>query len=394
MRILTQYVLIEFLKVFLLTLGGMTLIIFFFGIIDQAIKEGLGPSQLAQLAPYLLPEALRFAVPGTVLFAVCSLYGRMAGSNEVVAIKSLGISPLSIQWPVFALAFLLSLGTVWLNDLAVSWGRNGARQVVLEAIDEIVYGMLRSQRSYSSDKFAINVKRIEGRQLIQPTISFQSSVKSPAITIRAKSAELRADPGANVLVVSCREAMLEYEGGVSSFVDRFDQEIPLEDVRRKRDNNGAPSWMPLHQIKEQLPRHTAEIEQVEREAAVKGAFYLLTGDFAALSNEEFGTAQVVVRTMTRQWHRLRAEPHRRWSNGFSCLCFALIGAPMAMRLRNADFLTSFFMCFLPILILYYPLLMFFTDRAKDGGLPPYLVWTGNLVLALWGWVLGYRVWRY
>src|SRR5688500_4062343 len=165
MRILTRYVLTEFLKVFLLTLSGMTLIVFFFGIIDQAIKEGLGPAQLAQLAPYLLPEALRFAVPGTVLFAACSLYGRMAGSNEVVAIKSLGISPLAIQWPVFALAFLLSLGTVWLNDLAVSWGRNGARQVVLEAIDEIVYGMLRTQRSYSSEKFAINVKRVEGRTL-------------------------------------------------------------------------------------------------------------------------------------------------------------------------------------------------------------------------------------
>lgn len=82
------------------------------------------------------------------------------------------------------------------------------------------------------------------------------------------------------------------------------------------------------------------------------------------------------------------EPWHRWANGFSCLCFVLVGAPMAIRLRNADFLTSFFLCFLPILIVYYPVFMLGVDLAKKGSVPAVVVWAGNLLVALWGaWLL-------
>jgi lipopolysaccharide export system permease protein len=60
---------------------------------------------------------------------------------------------------------------------------------------------------------------------------------------------------------------------------------------------------------------------------------------------------------------------------------------MAIRMRNADFLTSFFLCFLPILVVYYPLFMLGVDGAKDGRLPPVAVWMGNLLIAAWGWWL-------
>ena len=93
-----------------------------------------------------------------------------------------------------------------------------------------------------------------------------------------------------------------------------------------------------------------------------------------------------------QIFRLRAETYRRWSNGFTCLCFALIGMPVAMLWRHADGLTNFFVCFLPILALYYPLLMFGEDLATSGTLPPIAFWMGNVVLvcpaaALLRWVV-------
>ena len=72
----------------------------------------------------------------------------------------------------------------------------------------------------------------------------------------------------------------------------------------------------------------------------------------------------------------------------------LIGAPMAIRLRNSDVFTSFFACFLPILVVYYPLLIYGVDQAKDGNLPTYSVWMGNVILALWGIWLMRRVVRF
>jgi lipopolysaccharide export system permease protein len=93
-------------------------------------------------------------------------------------------------------------------------------------------------------------------------------------------------------------------------------------------------------------------------------------------------------------HRLRTEPWRRWSSGFSCLCFVLVGAPLAIRKRTSDLMTTFGLCFGPILLLYYPFFAYGLDRAKSGELPPYTVWVANLVLATLGLWLIKKVVRY
>jgi lipopolysaccharide export system permease protein len=57
-------------------------------------------------------------------------------------------------------------------------------------------------------------------------------------------------------------------------------------------------------------------------------------------------------------------------------------------MRNADLWSSFAMCFLPILVVYYPLLAFGVEQAKSGDLPPCTVWVGNLLFGLIGfWLL-------
>jgi lipopolysaccharide export system permease protein len=72
----------------------------------------------------------------------------------------------------------------------------------------------------------------------------------------------------------------------------------------------------------------------------------------------------------------------------------LIGAPVAVWLRQSEFIASFFICFLPILVVYYPLLAVSVDQAKDGAFPPYSVWAGNFLLSLAGAWLLRRINRY
>jgi lipopolysaccharide export system permease protein len=52
------------------------------------------------------------------------------------------------------------------------------------------------------------------------------------------------------------------------------------------------------------------------------------------------------------------------------------------------------MCFGPILVGYYPLLMYGIDQAKSGFLPPYSVWLANLVCGGIGLLFLRRVIRY
>jgi lipopolysaccharide export system permease protein len=393
MAILTRYVLGETLRVFGVALVSLTMIMILFGLVREVLQQGLGPAQVVQLLPYILPNALLFAVPGTILFAVSIVFGRMSASNEVVAIKALGIHPAALMWPAFLLGFLLSLTTVWLNDVAVSWGYRGIQRVVLEAVEDVVYGTLRTQKAFSSKNLSIHVSRIEGHALIDPVITFQKGDR--IITITAEEAELSTDVIKNVLKIRCSNGTADYDGrGSISFTDPIEQEISLEQMRRKEDLSRAPAHLEMRSLPAATTAQRSDTRRHEQEMAAQAAESLLLGEFRELNSERWRHNAAKLQTDFYNLHRLETEMPRRWANGFSCLCFVAIGVPMAIQLRNSDILKSFSLCFLPILIIYYPLMMVGLDRAKEGSIPPYFVWSGNVLLSLWGIWLLRRVLRY
>ncbi|MDD4268587.1 MAG: LptF/LptG family permease [Pirellulales bacterium] len=396
MRILTRYVLLELVKVFVLAMFALTPMMLIVGLFQEAMRYSLPPAEILRLVPYTIPFALSVAIPVTLLLATTGIYARMSGSNEIIALKAQGISPWAVIWPSVVVAFVLSLGTVWLTDLAVSWGRNGAQRVIIEAVEEIAYGVLRTRRSYSSSAFSVNVKRVEGQRLIRPTLSIRRRDGSPTITITAAEAKLSCDKEEGVLKVVLWDGYVDMEGeGAFRFPnDVWEQEIPLTTASRVEDRSHVPSNIALGAIRRETAGQIERIDTYRRELAVRAAFEILSGDFDQLTGREWQTRQRLMEDHVGRLHRLHTEPHRRWSAGFSCFCFLWVGAPMAIRLRNRDFLTSFFLCFTPILVVYYPIMMYGIDGAKSGTIPPYTVWAGNLILLVWGFYLLRKVLRY
>jgi len=388
MKIITRYVLGELLQVFLVALAALTIFMLVVGLVKEAQQQGLGMMQILALIPYVLPEAMRFAVPGTMLFAVASVFGRMSASNEITALKAAGITPMATIWPAAMLAIVVSLVSVWLNDVAVSWGRDGIRRVVIGSVEEIIYGRLRQQRSYSTSQLSINVKGVDGRRLIRPTLSFQPGGSSPPVTVSAAEAALKADASAGTLTITCRDGTVHVGDVKAVFPDTIERVVPLDAVSRKGGTSTSPSEIAMADFPKARAEQIAKIDQFEQVAAGKVAMGIVTGQM-----ELTLPAAIEPDLQQATWARSRLtriimEPWRRWANGFSCLCFVLVGAPMAIRMRNADFLTSFFLCFLPILLVYYPVFMLGVSRVKAGSLPPPAVWMGNVLVALWGlWLL-------
>ena len=395
MGIVPRYVLAEVTKVFLIALLGLTLMMIIVGLVQEAAKQSLPLAQTVRLIPYILPETLRMTVPVTLLLACTSVYARMSGANEVVAVKALGISPMALLWPVFIGAFLVSLVAVWLNDLAASWGRNNMQRVALEAVEDITYSMLRSQRRYSTPYFAISVERVEGQRLLNVVVELQGHGSAPGTIITAKEAEIRVNRAEGVLELWLRDGEIDVGGKVKvQFPDWRKVEVPLSDASRARTSGGLPSCLAMGAIPREIALQEAAIEHHEQLMAGQAVCEMFSGDFDALSGAQWDAHASDQSELWGRLYRLLMEPHRRWSAGFSCLCFAWVGAPMAIRLRNRDFLTSFFLCFLPILVVYYPLLVYGVAGVKGGSIPPYSVWAGNLLLLPWGGWLLWKVLRY
>jgi lipopolysaccharide export system permease protein len=322
------------------------------------------------------------------------VYGRLAGQNEIVAIKAMGISPMVVVWPTLVLTFLVSLVAVWLNDVGVVWGYEGAQRVVMAEVDDIVYSMLRMQRSYSNRKVSINVKDVDGRKLIRPVVSFAASDDSPEVTITAEQAEMRADPESKTFSIVFLDSTIEVEGQVTAYQPgALERIMSLDDATRTSKSN-SPVYVPMSLIPGEVEKRKGQIAQRESNLSVQAAFGLVTGDFEDLAADSWRHADNSLRDDTAYIHRLNTEPTRRWANGFSCLCFVLIGAPLAMWWRNSDTMFIFFMCFVPILVVYYPLLAYGLDAAKRGAVSPHFVWLGNAILAIWGMWLLRKVLRY
>jgi lipopolysaccharide export system permease protein len=393
MRQLTRYVIAEFLKVFLMTLAGMTLFMIAVLIAREALRQGLGLGPLLRLIPYGVPEALLYAVPATTLLAVCTIFGRMSSDNELVAIKSAGISPMVLVFPALALSFLVSLVAVWLNDLAVSWGEPGIKRVIVESIEQIAYRMLRARRSYGHDRFSIHVVGVEGQKLIRPTLVFYGPDGSPETTLTARQAQLKRNSQNNSLSILLSACTVEQGPYELADDDQLELSVPLLEANESDQLPSSPSHLPLREIPEQIDAQRAKFKQRQRELAALAAYQLLTGELDQLTAKHW---QVYHDRLTKDLQRLKhlaAVPWRRWANGFSCLFFAMVGVPLAIRMRNANLFTTFAACFLPILIVYYPLLAYGVDRAKCGALPPYAVWLGNALCCVVGLILLRRVRR-
>jgi lipopolysaccharide export system permease protein len=293
--------------------------------------------------------------------------------------------------PAAVLGLGLSLIAVVLNDIAFTWGYHGLHRVVLQSVEEIAYGVLRKQRTYSTNQFSISVKDVQDKILVSPTITLVGTGKVPTLTITAQEAWLQSDLERNTLSVFMKNSVVEAAGEADGILPGVEKIlIPLSDASRK-SLSGSPSHMALRKIPQAIATQRQLIRQLEQARVADAGLSLVTGDFRRLASVNWQPRQQLLEGAQSQLNRLRTEPWRRFAGGFSCLCFICVGAPLAVWLRNSDFMTSFFCCFAPILGVYFPLLYVALLRTKAGVFPPFSVWGGNVVCLIAGYWLMRRI---
>ncbi|TWU02275.1 LptF/LptG family permease [Stieleria varia] len=393
---MTWYIVAEILKIFVVALIALTLLILLIGVARTLLREGLGPLAIIQLLPYVLPIALQFSFPATALFAVCCVYGRMASDGEIAAIKASGVSPLRLVSPAFVLAALLSPISVGLSDLAVSWGRPGVNRIVMLSIEDIVYRTLRAQHTYADGDhgFSIYVHDVSGKSLIAPRVTIKSG--SRPMKISAREGRLTMDAQSESLMLQLVDCRFDQSGTVTGIMPgTTDYEIPLSgSLSRSGPGTTRPQELPLRLLDDERVYQESQTRTIAGTRAAQVGFSIMTSRLDEIGGITEVSVANQLRASRERLVRLKLEPWRRWAEGCSCFFFVLIGAPLAMIAKTSDYWTTFGICFLPILLIYYPLFILGLEQAKDANIPPYGVWLGNVLLGTIGVILLARVRRY
>jgi lipopolysaccharide export system permease protein len=384
----TRYILWDVIKMFAFTLVGMTAVISLALAGQHLVAEGLGYLEIAKLIPYIFVIALQFSVPPTLLFSVCCVYGRISADNEIIALKGAGISPMRIFRPAIVLGFLVSIPAVWLVDVAFSWCRPQIEQVIMRSSVELIYAGLSRKRFYDSRKgLTVHVAGVEDRWLIKPNIWIHSNDQWRTIT--AERARIAIDPESDKLLIELQDSYININDSKKIMEPGMTLlELPLDFASKKNASNASPSEYSIKQIPAELARQKADNDRRRERLATQFSVALASGHYSEIYDGSNHAQKFELDFNEKRLVRLKIEPMRRWALGFSCLAFVWMGVPMAILIRSADYWWTFGVCFIPTLLVYYPLFGLALEFAKDGRWPASGLWLGNITLALIGtWMM-------
>ncbi len=383
MTLLQRYILFELLRVFAFVLSVLTVLLMFLGIFREVSEAGVGPLVILKILPYVIPSLLPFTIPATLLLTVTVVYGRISGDQEITAAKAAGINVLSLLSPAFMLGAVLSICSIIMTDQAIPWAEKNIRGIVSSAMEDIFLDTLgkKHQMSDSDRGYSLTVMRIDGKKLIDPIFRYTPNGEQGDFTVQAAEATLKFDLEARLIVFNLSNVYFDGHTTSDMLINSHQREFQVKFPLPFDNTSTKPRHLSIRDIRKELDKQVAELQTIRDERDMRAASYLLLGEFEKLSSSDMHYYDAIKGSRNRDVAKLHTEIHSRMSLSASCLFFALLGGPFAILKGRQQFLTSFFICFLPILLLYYPIALLMINLSKTGKISPvWSMWVANAVI--------------
>ena len=385
MRKLQRYLFFEILRTFTLVVTGLTVVLMFAGAVKSAAEYGLAPEHLIKIVPYFIPSLLPFTIPATLLLTVSIVYGRVSGDLEMTAAKSAGINPARLLFPALLIGAALSAISFLMTDRVGPWAVGRIHAVVVEAMEDIVLKQLRNEGSFSPqgvgvDNLQIVVAAVEGKTLIRPAFRYRRT-DGRLIHVEAREATLSFDLENGQAILNLVDWRGDIGGDVSFTVrGEIDVPIPIQgDLTKKNARD-----LSIEQLHQALEASAEKLRKSEVRRDLLAAMSLSTGQFERYAADQ-AKASSLGRREQKQVRKMRTELHSRPAMACSCFLFALLGAPFAVLRGKSQFFTTFLVCFLPIVGVYYPVTLGMLTQTKAGELDPrWAAWVADGMLLVAG----------
>jgi lipopolysaccharide export system permease protein len=411
LNILQRYVVFDVLRAFLMVLTAATAVFVLFMIMAEAARLGLTPRDILILIPYVVPGTLPFTVPVSLLLAVTVVYGRLAGDNEIVAIKSAGLSVWAVLWPSIHLAIILS-GLLWFfSGYAIPRATHEAKLVLFKSVEDMFYKFLKHDGEFNNPMLPFFVKAqdvdIESRTMTKATFKHRAPTvpgKPPSFdgVITAEKAKVRFDiPHGLVRVFLDGAEVSRLSGNKGDVALLKDQvpEFPLPKDTPLNPEKTIQEWTTA-ELAEQQKEYAKKLSQEKKRQALLTGLWIASGrpyqypkgggvdwgpgPWKRSLAADWGQVQQILinyEFWEQKWNAFQTEWWQRMAMAWGSLCFVLLGAPLGIWFARRDFLSAFITCFVPIITLYYPIMLLAINLAKEGMVPAGVaLWSGNILL--------------
>lgn len=441
MKILTRLVVKEHIPPFVVALAVLTFLFlsnFIVKSIDKLLGKGLSVWVILEYIFLNLMWILALSIPMAVLVAILMSYGRMSADNEINAMRTSGISFLTIVRPSIIFGILVCAGLIYFNNNILPDFNHRAR-----LLGSDIYRKkpdLSLEPGYFNEDIPGYSIRISDKEdgLLKDVLIYSKGDQEEQVTIIAKTGSLAVREDKIVMTLYNGEIhQIDQETHSDYQLVDFQKHILTLDVpgmmleRRdsgRRGDREMSSRMMLEKVKEirkdyQDTRDKIQIalsNRVGLDTTVQSSEYLrelteLTPDsIIAMRFDEdtlsAGKRRIVRRDIRsglqqistqlnlsqsykRQINKYLVEVHKKYSIPVACVVFVLIGAPLGVMARHGGFAVGagFSLFFF---LVYWACLIGGEELADRLIVSPFIaMWTPNIIVGFFGVLLMIRTVR-
>ncbi|MDA1191894.1 MAG: LptF/LptG family permease [Candidatus Poribacteria bacterium] len=378
MRLITRYVLTEFLLYFFLALVASTSILVLrhiFLLTKLFVRKDVNLMYMVELILYALPNILSLTIPIAVLAGFLMVLGQFAFTGEVTAIQASGVGMHQLLPPILTVGVAFFVFDFWMMNVAMPWGnteyvnlRNDIQRqnpaVILEP-DTVMRDLEQHEILWFFDR-------------IEPTTENLLSVRLWERYRSGKPRFVMAEYG--VLGMTDGRGALTLYNGVS-----YERDPQRDEGVTKTAFQTETLYVPLNEDitrnEYTMGRSYRAMNQSELAEEIRARKSRLLTETSELSQNLY--RQNIARA-TYEWHKKLAIP-------FACIAFALVSLPLGVMIRRSGFMVGMIVG-LPLIIVFYTIERVADTLSVRGHLSAALgPWLPSVPIVLLGGVLLYRM---
>ena len=350
-NIIDRYILRELIKIFLITVGTLTTVLYldkFLFIAENIVNRGVSILEVFLIMLYISPSYLALTVPISVLVASVATFNQFSASNEWVAMKSCHLSFMQTMRPVLIFSIFTYILAVLIMVYALPWGNYAYKQKTYEIIkNRADINIKPNILNYDFKDLVILAKKREKKfQFRDILLADTTQSKSPKI-ITANQAIILPN------IESLKIRLELTSGTIHELGDKLSEYQTIN--------------FDTYELNLSLP----DTAQLEKEALVghrELSINLLLKQIKDFENKGLPTFAAKV------------ELSKKFAIPFTCLLFGLLGAPLGIHSsrggKSGSFATS-----IMVILLYYMGLIFAQNMGKSGQVEPYSsIWVPNIII--------------
>ncbi|MBW1694114.1 MAG: LPS export ABC transporter permease LptF [Deltaproteobacteria bacterium] len=358
--IIYRYIFKEMIPPFVISLIFFTFVFLMaemLKVINMVVNYDVGVLTVLLMLAYSTPYFLTFVTPMSIMMAVLLTFLRLSSDNELIALKTSGMSIYRLLSPVMSFCLLGYVLTLFMTIYGMPWGRSAVKELVYKAVSSNLEMGLKD-RTFNDDfnNVVLYVSKINPKNKeLQDIFIEDKRSQNVVITTVAPKGALVSDPDKHVwllLLYNGTTYQVDLKNRSANFIDFETYEIRL-DINKVASNY------------KQRTKHRKEMSLSELQK------YLNTST-----------------QKDARYYNTLMELHKKFSIPVACFALGLLALPLGIQSKSAKSSLGLVLGLIAFLF-YYLLLSIGLVFGETGAYPPVIgMWFPNVAMGgLGGYLL-------